>query len=429
MNIRVWPWILLGLALVPALLINAPKPQVIEPAPSQATLVEAIWSMPTNLDPALAHTPSEWQVDDNVFEPLLSETSTGQIVPDVASLATYQGNVVTIQLGKRRLTNGRILTANTVAAALTRPLLPQVNSPTVKTLLSNVVGYQHMISGRLNYLSGIKVVNASTLTITLKHPANLAFLRALANPALSIVPLSDQLRGGANWQFTNLYGTAGYRLTDWVPGDHLTFQRVFGTGPTQVQLQLYSSFQLAVLGFINKTVSVVPVAANQLRQVPIEEHKRITFLPTPGTIKLFLSSNRGRISAYPTLAPINTWVSQAFLGVVPSEGFSWPTGLPTGHTMTVWVNGQDPAAEVLAKTLSRLTHGKVSVRVSTAPQIQSLASTGQITAYIGTQNRIKGGTAIPLVRRGSFWLLDHDITTANGFANGALNWQSITWRK
>ena len=102
MNIRVWPWFLLGLALVPALLINVPKPQVIETSPAQATLVEAIWSMPTNLDPALANSPSDWQVDDNVFEPLLSETSSGQIVPDVASLATFQGNVVTIKLGNHR---------------------------------------------------------------------------------------------------------------------------------------------------------------------------------------------------------------------------------------------------------------------------------------------------------------------------------------
>ncbi|MCL5971458.1 MAG: ABC transporter substrate-binding protein, partial [Firmicutes bacterium] len=288
MNIRVWPWILLGLALVPALLINIPKPQVIEPSPAQATLVEAIWSMPTNLDPALANTPSEWQVDDNVFEPLLSETSTGQLVPDVASLATFHGNVVTIELGKRHLTNGGVLTATTVAEALARPLLPQVDSPTAKSLLKSVVGYHHMVSGHLNYLSGIKVVNPNTVTITLKHFATVAFLRALANPALSVVPLSDQLRGGADWQFTNLYGTAGYRLTDWVPDDHLTFQRVFGTGPSQVQLQLYSSFQLAVLGFINKTVSVVPVAANQLAKVPVKARNRIAFLPTPGTINLFL---------------------------------------------------------------------------------------------------------------------------------------------
>ncbi len=429
MNIRVWPWFLLGLALVPALLINVPKPQVIETSPAQATLVEAIWSMPTNLDPALANSPSDWQVDDNVFEPLLSETSSGQIVPDVASLATFQGNVVTIKLGNHRLTNGGIMTADTVAEALARPLLPQVNSPTAKHLLSSVVGYQHMVSGHLNYLSGVKVVNPSSVTITLKHSATVAFLRALANPALSMVPLSDQLRGGASWQFTNLYGTAGYRLTNWTPGDHLTFQRVFGTGPSQVQLQLYSSFQLAVLGFINKAVSVVPVAAAQLRKVPVKERNRIAFLPTPGTISLFLSPNLRKISAYPTTAPINTWVSRTFLGRESSQGFNWPTGLPTDRAMTVWVNGQDSTAVVLAQTLSKLTHGKVSVQVSTAAQIQALASKGQIAAYIGTQDRIRRGTGIPLVRRGNFWLLDHDIMTAQGFANGALNWQSITWRK
>lgn len=428
MNIRLWPWALLGLALVPALLITIPKPHVVEPSPAQTTLVEVIWAMPHNLDPALASTPADWQVDDNVFEPLLSETSAGQVVPGAASLVTFQGHTVTVVVGSHKLANNRSLTASTVEEALARPLLPTVNSPVARVLLRNVVGYRSVISGHQNYLSGIRVVSKNTLTITLKTPASLGFLRNLANPALSIVPLSDQVQGGPNWQFTNLVGTGGYRLTNWVPLDHLSFQRVTGSGPTRVDLELYSSFHLALLGFINKTVTVLPVPANQLAAMPTRLSRQVTFLPTPGTLSLFWGAKSPHASTYPVKAPVSQWVDRAFAGRVSALGYSWPSGMPAGHPMTVWVNGQDTAAVVLARSLAHLTAGKVSVRVSSASQIRALASSGQIAAYIGTQNWFKAGKTLPLMHRGNFWLWNQDVLSATSFANGALNWHSITFR-
>lgn len=428
MSIRIWPWFLLGLALVPSLLINSPKTSI-QTAPSgAATMVEAIYQMPGNLDPALATTPSEWQVIDNVFEPLLSETSQGQVVPAAASLVTMSGNTVTVKMGSHRLSNGARLTAFAAAGALDRPLLAPVHSKLAGQLLSSVVGYHALISGHQNFLSGIKVVNANTFTITLKHAATLGFLKNLSNPALSLVPLADQQHGGPNWQFTNLIGTGGYALSGWVPGDHLTFKRVAGAGPSTVTLAYYSSFQSALLALQNQLITVIPVPVNQIAGLKPSWQRRVQFLPTPGNLSLYLGSTTHGVSAYPALAPVSTWVRDAFSGRETSLGQSWPAGLPTGHPMTVWVNAQDPAAVSLAKTLAKLTKGKVTVQLGTASQIQTAATGGKISAYLGTHQWFHAGTLLTLARRGNFWLWSSRVASATGYPNGALNWHSMTLR-
>lgn len=429
MSIRIWPWFLLVLALVPALLINSPKTGLNVPTPVSTAMVEAIYQMPANLDPALASTPSEWQVIDNVFEPLLTETPNGQVVPAAASLVTMSGNTVTVKIGNHRLSNGTALTAFAAAGALDRTLLPPVSSKVAGQLLSEVVGYHAVLSGHQNFLSGIKVINANTFTITLKHPATLGFLRNLANPALSVVPVADQQDGGANWQFTNLYGTGGYKLTGWVPGDHLTFQRLSGLGPSSVTLAYYPSFEAALLGLKNHIVTVLPVPVNQISGLKPNLQQRVQFLPTPGSISLYLGSRSKGVSAYPALAPVSTWVHDAFSNRESSTGQSWPVALPTGRPMTVWVNGGDAQAVALANTLAKLTKGKVTVRTGTASQIQTAATGGSIAAYVGTQNWFKGGIALSLARRGNFWLWSSRITGAAAFANGALDWHAMTFRK
>ncbi len=428
MNIRIWPWFLLVLALIPALLINSPKTQVKGLGSRSNTIVEAIYQMPGNLDPALATTPSEWQVIDNVFEPLLTETPQGQVVPAAASLVTMSGNTVTVKVGNHRLSNGQPLTAFAAAGALDRPLLPPVNSKTASNLLSEVVGYHALMSGHQNFLSGIKVLNSNTFTITLKHPATLGFLRNLANPTLSLVPLADQQHGGANWQFTNLIGTGGYALTGWVPGDHLTFKRVAGFGPSNVTLAYYSTFQLALLGFLNHIITVLPVPVDQIAGMKHSLQHRVHFLSTPGSLALYLRSTTHGVSAYPALAPVSTWVHDAFSGREASMGQNWPSGLPTGRPMTVWVNSQDSAAVRLASTLAKLTKGKVTVQEGTSAQIHAAATAGSISAYLGTQAWFKTGTRVTLARRGNFWLWSSDITGAEAYANGGLDWHTITFR-
>ncbi len=428
MNIRIWPWLLLVLALIPALLINAPKTQIKPPAPRSTAMVEAIYQMPGNLDPALATTPADWQVIDNVFEPLLSTTPGGKIVPAAASLVTMSGNTVKVKMGTHRLSNGRVLTAFAAAGALDRAVLPPVNSTIARSLLSGVVGYRALIAGHKNFLSGIKVLNANTFTITLKHPATLAFLSNLANPALSLVPMIDQQEGGANWQFSNLIGTGGYKLSGWVPGDSLSFQRVSGTGPRGVTLSYYPSFHSALLGFVNHIVSILPVPIDQIAGLKHTLQRRVQFLPTPGTLSLYLGSTSHGVGAYPALAPVSAWVHDTFAGREASAGQNWPSGLPSGHPMTVWVNSHDTAAVSLAKTLAKLTKGKVTVKLGTSSQIHSQAVGGTISAYLGTKAWFKGGTSLRLARRGNFWLWRSNITGAQAFANGALNWHTITLR-
>lgn len=332
-------------------------------------------------------------------------------------------NQVTLIIKPVKLVGGGHLTAAIVAEALARPLWSTVGSATARTLLSSVVGEKAVIRGRTRYLSGVAVVNASTVTIRLTHTVTRGFLKNLANPALAIVPVNDMERGGANWQWLNLYGTGGYRMTNWVPNGLLSLSRVSGRGPQTVDLQIFSSFKAATLAFQNGGVEFVPVSPDQVARVPRVLRGDIRALPMPGDLSLVYRSGAKGVSAYPHLS-IQRWVDKSFEGRIQALSGQWPASMRAGKPMTVYVSGELPEAVRLAKTLARLEPGRVTVRQVSEATLASLAKRGLITAYIGRANLFKSGQTVPLAPMRSLWLASA-FSHAAVYANGALNWHSL----
>ncbi len=424
---RWWPWLLLLLALIPALLISPPRVAENIASPRENVSV-AIFGNPNMLDPALASTGSDWTIDSNVFEPLFRIAEYGGIVSNLVQHYSISGKQLTLEIKPLPLDNGQQLTASVVAGALARPLWPSVGSSQAQSLLNSVVGVRAVIAGKEQYLSGIAVTGTSTLTITLTHAIGRGFLRTLANPVLSIVPVADQVRGGSDWQFLNLYGTGGYQLSTWQPGGELTFLKTHGPGPGTVALVVYKSFKKAVLSFRNGAISALPVNPAQLTQVPGSLLKQVRALPMPGNLFLVYRSHAPRVSVYPLLSP-RRWVTTSFRGRVPALAGGWPGHMPMGKPMTVYVNQDLPQAVQLAQTLAKLEPKRVTVQEVNLSTLTSLAKNNQIAAYIGQADLFKSGTMMPLAPIRSLWLASPVFARMGVYANGALKWHSLTVNK
>ncbi len=423
---RWWPWLLLLLALVPALLVNQRRAPLTNATPTE-NVSEAILSNPNTLDPALATTASDWAVDSNVFQPLFQVGSLGGLSKNLVDKVTFFGHTVTLTIAPTPITGGGHLTATMVAASLARPLWSEVKSPLAQALLSSVVGSKRVMAGKARYLSGVGVVNASTLTIRLKHSARKNFLKTLANPALSIVPVQDMQRGGANWQWMNLYGTGGYRLTNWVPNGSLTLKRVHGRGPTVIDLPVFSSLKAATLAFRNGSVDFVPINATKVTMLRGALSRAVRSLTMPGNLYLVYRSHAPAVSTYPHLS-IRQWVEKSFRGhIAPSSGH-WPSALPSGRPMTIYVNQNLPEAVQLADTLAHREAGRVTVRRVSLSTLKRLARHNQIPAYIGQANLFRSGTLVPLAPMRALWLINPLYRHAEVYANGSLNWHSLTRR-
>ncbi len=422
---RWWPWLLLVLALVPASLISKPK-QSIQMAPADS-VTEAIFHNPATLDPALASSGSEWAVASNVFEPLFRLEPDGQVLPNLVSHDTINGNVLTLDIRPVAMVGGGHLTASIVAAALARPLWPSVHSAVAAQLLAPVQGSTAVIKGKTPFLSGVSLVNSQTVAIHLTHPVTTAFVQALANPALAIVPASDLLRGGSDWQLTNLFGTGGYRISNWVPNGMLTFRRESGRGPTRISLVVVPSFQQAVLSVQNQAVQLVPVQPDQVGSIPQKLLADVRSLPVPGNLNLIYRAGAKNVSTYPRIS-VSDWVRASFRGRIAGLQGNWPAALPGGRPMTVYVNQAMPEAVQLAQTLARLKPHQVTVRVVSLTQLETLAKNGQIGAYIGQVDWFKRGVSMPLAPLRSLWLVSPSIAHVAVYANGAADWHSLTLR-
>src|SRR5215212_856899 len=89
------------------------------------------------------------------------------------------------------------------------------------TFLSDIVGYQDVIGGKSDALSGISAINASTVQIQLSAPRS-TFLMKLASAPASIVD-RDNVGEGDNWDLRP-NGSGPFAVDAWIPANSLVLR-------------------------------------------------------------------------------------------------------------------------------------------------------------------------------------------------------------
>ena len=180
------------------------------------------------LDPGSAEGSEDWwSAGGLLYNRLYAYDPNFEFFPDLAAELpgmSDDGLVYTIPLRQGvKFHNGREMTADDVAFSLAWQLWPDVYS-WGKTYMENVVGYDEVIAGDTQELSGVRVVDPYTVEITLKTP-QAVFPAILSMTMNGITPKQEAIDAGADWGQSVVIGTGPFRFVEWNQGQNVIFER------------------------------------------------------------------------------------------------------------------------------------------------------------------------------------------------------------
>lgn len=180
----------------------------------------------STLDPAIGYDWQNWAMIKSLFDALLDyEPGTTILKKDLADSykISKDGLVYTFKLRSGvKFHNGRSMTATDVKYSLDRVTNPKTQSPGAG-FFASIKGYDAAAAGKAKGLSGVTVVNASTVKIELSRP-DATFLHVMGLNFASIVPKEAVDKWGADFG-KHPVGTGAFKLTEWTLGQRLVFSK------------------------------------------------------------------------------------------------------------------------------------------------------------------------------------------------------------
>lgn len=178
---------------------------------------------PLTLDPALATDVSSAAYIVELFGGLVSLDRDLKIIPDIAKewSVSDDGKTYTFKLRDDVAftgSNARV-TASDFKYSMERAADPATGSTTADTYLGDIVGAKDMVRGKAKEISGIKVVDPTTLQITIDAPKTY-FLAKLTYPTAFVVDKSQIDKDKRNWT-RRPNGTGPFKLQEWKIGERV----------------------------------------------------------------------------------------------------------------------------------------------------------------------------------------------------------------
>ena len=178
---------------------------------------------PYTLDPATAGEATSQGYIQQIFSGLVKLDDNLNPVADIAIWKIdTTGTVYTFTLRQdAKFSDGKSVTAADFKYSWERACNPNTGSQTAATYLGDIVGAADVLSGKTTNLSGVKVINNSTLevTIDLPHPY---FLDKLSYSVAFVVESGNVSQGTTWWK--NPVGTGPFKLKSWTPGQQLILE-------------------------------------------------------------------------------------------------------------------------------------------------------------------------------------------------------------
>jgi len=183
-----------------------------EPAAEDASIVIALGSEPTSLDPHLVDDGGERAVNDNVYETLLARTGNGDLIPSLAVEMPIQIDETTWQFKLREgvsFHNGEAFNAESVVASVTR----------MNRLIADGVTDN---DGFFSIITGAEAVDEYTVNISTDGadgvlPSRMYWMKMIPASAVDSDDLSD-----------SVIGTGPFQLDEWVRGERVALSAFDG---------------------------------------------------------------------------------------------------------------------------------------------------------------------------------------------------------
>lgn len=181
---------------------------------------------PPTLDPALTSDVESATYIVEIFSGLVSFNKDLKIVPELAEKwdITNEGKTYTFTLRKdAKFHDGRPVTAQDVQYSLERAADPKTRSTVSPLYLSDIVGFTDKYTGKAKTMSGVKVIDNSTIQIDLNRPVSY-FLAELAHPTSYVVDKFNVESDQQPWYLTP-NGTGPYKLVQWDQGQLIVLEK------------------------------------------------------------------------------------------------------------------------------------------------------------------------------------------------------------
>ena len=185
-----------------------------------------IKAAPTTFDPAMVQDGDTIDVLQQVFEGLVQWSPQNKIVPCLAEKWEVSASGLTYTFHLRpnvKFQDGAPFTASDVLYSMRRCLDPKLGSPVALNYLGDIQGAKALSSGETTMLSGVKVLNPSTVAITITKP-KAYWIDTLTYPTAYVVSQAEakngvQLTADAAAKGA---GTGAFKLTSYVPDSKIT---------------------------------------------------------------------------------------------------------------------------------------------------------------------------------------------------------------
>lgn len=180
---------------------------------------------PLFLDPAVAQDAGSAVYIVEIFSGLVRLDHDLKIQPDVAESwdTSADGKTYTFHINKRAtFQDGRLVAAADVKYSFERALNPDTGSVTAENFLGDIVGAKDVSRGRATEISGLKVIDDTTVSLTL-DAAKPYFLYKLSYPTAFLTD-QKQIQGNPKRWTQKPNGTGPYKLKEWKLGEQITLE-------------------------------------------------------------------------------------------------------------------------------------------------------------------------------------------------------------
>jgi len=196
----------------PDLGVPPPQPEV-QGAPSQSSGALRLYGEePVTLDPALVSDSTSSTYVIEIFSGLVTLDKDLQVVPDLAERwqVSPDGRTYTFYLRHdAKFQDGRPITAADIKYSLERACSPELASQPAMVYLNDIEGAVAVMKGQAKEISGLRVVDDYTLSLTIDAP-KAYFLAKLTYPTAFVVDRAN-VSQGAGWT-AHPNGSGPFRL-------------------------------------------------------------------------------------------------------------------------------------------------------------------------------------------------------------------------
>ncbi|MFH0913766.1 MAG: peptide ABC transporter substrate-binding protein [Chloroflexota bacterium] len=179
---------------------------------------------PTTLDPHLTGDVDSAIIVVEVFGGLVTLDRNMKVVPDLAESwkVSNDGKTYTFTLrSDAKFHSGKPVTARDFKWSIERAADPKTQSTTVDTYLGDIVGIREKLRGAAKEVSGVRVVDDSTLELTIDAP-KAYFLAKLTYPTAFVLDQAN-VEASREW-FKKPNGTGPFKLKEYLSSERIVLE-------------------------------------------------------------------------------------------------------------------------------------------------------------------------------------------------------------